>query len=380
MDTVDLIIKSSTEFYNDLKVDENGRYRSWEHCYSHFIKARGSQEIDYDYLSLQLAFYLASWGMYRGSSFLLQKDYKVHIPVVKELLNEKYDVLAGIDCIGFKDDSNQKLLQDINSFLEQYYDKIRHKVKEQELKNQLSFTLITKILMGTLGCVPAYDRYFIAGIKNQKVATGNYNIRSVMQLVHFYIGKGTKNRVFEHEKESLGSPDSEKLKLKTIADIKNAGFEVEKIIINSNLTEEEAFAAEASLINAFNYVGDAGITNIVAGHHSAEALSVDEYERINGAAPLEEKDIRHKILVIKINRLYQRGMDEKVLSDAVCGVWRVSKEKVRTVEYVFGVYNSLIVAVYKPSEWFVCKEAKDRLPRQDIVLTPKTENRLFFCG
>ena len=99
MDTVDLIIKSSTEFYNDLKVDENGRYRSWEHCYSYFIKARGSQEIDYDYLSLQLAFYLASWGMYRGSSFLLQKDYKVHIPVVKELLNEKYDVLAGIDCI-----------------------------------------------------------------------------------------------------------------------------------------------------------------------------------------------------------------------------------------------------------------------------------------
>ena len=168
----------------------------------------------------------------------------------------------------------------------------------------------------------------------------------------FYIGKGTKNRVFEHEKESLGSPDSEKLKLKTIADIKNAGLEVKKIIINSNLTEEEAFAAEA--------------------------LSVDEYERINGAAPLEEKDIRHKILVIKINRLYQRGMDEKVLYDAVCCVWRVSKEKVRTVEYVFGVYNSLIVAVYKPSEWFVCKEAKDRLPRQDIVLTPKTENRLFF--
>lgn len=60
MDTVDLIIKSSTEFYNDLKADENGRYRSWEHCYSHFIKARRSQEIDYDYLSLQLAFYLAS--------------------------------------------------------------------------------------------------------------------------------------------------------------------------------------------------------------------------------------------------------------------------------------------------------------------------------
>ena len=183
---MDFISKSSTEFYNALKTDENGRYRSWEYCYSHFIKARGSKDVDYDYLSLQLAFYLASWGMYRGSSFLLQKDYKIHIPVVKELSSEKYDTLAGIECSDLRNESNQKLLQDINSFLEQYYDKIRREVKEQDLKNKLSFTLITKILMGTLGCVPAYDRYFIAGIKNKKVATGNYNIKSIMQLVDFY--------------------------------------------------------------------------------------------------------------------------------------------------------------------------------------------------
>lgn len=186
MDTVDLIIKSSTDFYNDLKSDANGRYRSWEHCYSHFMKARGNEDIDYDYLSLQLAFYLASWGMYRGSSFLLQKDYRVHIPVVKELLSEKYDALAGIECADFRKESNQKLLQKINSFLDKYYDRIRHEVKGQEIKNQLSYTLITKILMGTLGCVPAYDRYFIAGIKNQRTATGNYNLKSIMQLVGFY--------------------------------------------------------------------------------------------------------------------------------------------------------------------------------------------------
>lgn len=177
-----------------------------EHCYSHFIKARESKEVDYDYLSLQLAFYLASWGMYRGSSFLLQKDYRVHVPVVKELLNKKYDALAGIECAAFKEESNQKLLQDINSFLEKYYDKIRHEVKEQEIKNQLSYTLITKILMGTLGCVPAYDRYFIAGIKNQKVATGNYNLNSIMQLVEFYERNSKRLEPVREKMEVEGMP------------------------------------------------------------------------------------------------------------------------------------------------------------------------------
>lgn len=186
MNTVDLIFESSVKFYDTLKKDENGRYRSWEHCYSNFINARDNKNAELDYLSLQLAFYLASWGMYRGSSFLLQKDYKIHIPVVKELLKEEYDPLAGIDCVELKREKNQRLLKKINAFLDEYYSNIRGEVKNIKVRNQLSSTLITKILMGTLGCVPAYDRYFISGIKKQKVASGNYNMKSIGQLVDFY--------------------------------------------------------------------------------------------------------------------------------------------------------------------------------------------------
>lgn len=186
MDAVDYIIESSKRFYDELKQDPNARYRSWEHCYSNFYHARGKEDVDIDYLSLHLAFYLASWGMYRGSSFLLQKDYKIHIPVIEELLKDKYDPLMGIKCSDFKKVSNQKLLEEINDFISEYYDTVRKSVKSQEIKNDVSYTLITKILMGTLGCVPAYDRYFIAGIKNRKVATGIYNIKSVLQLVDFY--------------------------------------------------------------------------------------------------------------------------------------------------------------------------------------------------
>lgn len=194
----------------------------------------------------------------------------------------------------------------------------------------------------------------------------------------FYIGKGTGNRVFEHELESQGNPESEKLKLKMIAEIKAAGLEVEKVIINCNLTEEEAFAAETALINAFNYVEDTRLTNIVAGHHSAEALTVDDFEKIYGAEELQESDIRHKIMIIKINKLYQKGMTEEALYDSVRGIWRASLERVKTVKYVFGVYNSLIVAVYKPTTWYVCKEALEKLPSHVTQLTSKMENRVFF--
>ena len=186
MDTVDLIIRSATTFYDNLKADENGRYRSWEHCYKCFHDARNNSKADLDYLSLQLAFYLASWGMYRGSSFLLQKDYRVHVPVVQEILNPKYDCLFGMECIDLRKKEIQGRLTDIESFMADYYDDIRKRVKEIEVKNQLSSTLITKILMGTLGCVPAYDRYFIDGVKDQKVTTGNYNIKSLLGLVDFY--------------------------------------------------------------------------------------------------------------------------------------------------------------------------------------------------
>jgi hypothetical protein len=186
LDTVNYIIESSKRFYDEMKQDPNARYRSWEHCYSSFYHARGKKDVDIDYLSLQLAFYLASWGMYRGSSFLLQKDYKIHIPVIKELLKEKYDSLMGIECSEYRKLSNQHLLEELNEFVSEYYETVRDSVKTQEIKNDVSNTLITKILMGTLGCVPAYDRYFISGIKRQKVAIGNYNIKSVLQLVDFY--------------------------------------------------------------------------------------------------------------------------------------------------------------------------------------------------
>ena len=186
MDTIDRVIAAADTFYKTLRKDENARYRSWEHCYKCFHDARGNTNADYDYLSLHLAFYLAIWGMYRGSSFLLQKDYKIHIPVVKELLKEEYDCLLVVNCNDLRKDEVKSKLKDLGTYIKSYYGKVRKNVKENEVKHDVSNTLITKILMCTLGCVPAYDRYFIEGIKELNVATGVYGTKSLLSLVDFY--------------------------------------------------------------------------------------------------------------------------------------------------------------------------------------------------
>ena len=79
----------------------NSRYKSWEWCHRAFLEGKDrysklseKEKSDVvDYLSLHLGFYLASWGMYRGSSFLLQRDYKTHKSVVEEILKDDYDIL-----------------------------------------------------------------------------------------------------------------------------------------------------------------------------------------------------------------------------------------------------------------------------------------------
>lgn len=102
------------------------------------------------------------------------------------MLKSKYDCLFGIKCENFKSKGVQKTLLKIGEFINVYYSDVRDGVKECEVKSKISDTLITKILMGTLGCVPAYDRYFIEGIKEQNVSTVKYNLKSLLKLVYFY--------------------------------------------------------------------------------------------------------------------------------------------------------------------------------------------------
>ena len=143
--------------------NEYHRGQSWEYCYGFFrnYKKFGDDKELLDLAALHLGFFLASWGMLRGSSFLLQTNYKYYVPVVRVLINPKYDVLWNAD---YRDVKSQSKILDLLFDLKQ---ELGHVMKNENGFNnkEPSDTLITKIIMAAMGCVPAYDRYFKAGLK-----------------------------------------------------------------------------------------------------------------------------------------------------------------------------------------------------------------------
>ena len=154
MEAIDELISAAQTFYDDARANENGRSRSWEHCYRVFRDARTDPSPDYDYLSLHLAFYLASWGMYRDSSFLRQKDYKVLSPIVEEILKPEYDCLFGLACADLRNSDVRAQLTKLYDYIADYFCPMRDQVAGREVESPVSSVLITKILMGRSAACP----------------------------------------------------------------------------------------------------------------------------------------------------------------------------------------------------------------------------------
>lgn len=193
------IIKNANDFYLNMQQNPLSNDYSWEFCYWRFyqvLKGNNPNEYSDDDLALNLAFYLASWGMYRGSSFLTQMNYKVHIEAVNII--KKYANLFALDYDHYFE--NAERLDALIKELQDYYFEIRKSVPEKNnISSGISDTLISKILIGTLGCIPAYDRYFIDAVIKKQVTTGVLNRNSISKLFIFY-----KENEAEFEKARKG--------------------------------------------------------------------------------------------------------------------------------------------------------------------------------
>lgn len=171
---INTLIMMIEKFYQEISNNEHARFKSWEHCYVYFQQNRKT-EACIEIMALHLGFYLASWGMYRGSSFLLQNDYKIHIPIIKLLMDSKYDPLCAVTADKLLQTEIQDLSIDLKERMTLSYGQ------------KITDTLATKILLGTLGCSPAYDRYFNYGIRKYNIAPAILNKDSLRGIASFYL-------------------------------------------------------------------------------------------------------------------------------------------------------------------------------------------------
>ncbi|MEX1015054.1 MAG: hypothetical protein WDZ80_07925 [Candidatus Paceibacterota bacterium] len=134
--------------------------------------------------------------MYSGSGGLLWKDYKIHGEYLGFILKDKYEPLKKIDITKITREDSQSVV-----ILFSLVKRIREALsgisywKSSGDENTITGTdaLITKILLGTLGCTPAYDRFFKNGCrifnshsKNKIGPYTQFNAKSFLSLIEFY--------------------------------------------------------------------------------------------------------------------------------------------------------------------------------------------------
>lgn len=196
-------ISKFTKVYNS---DKNGRYLSYDHIRRAFLSLRKDAN-QRDLLTLHLYAYLASWGMLRNS-FLMQKDYKFLTPIVDIICKAKYESLINYDPFNDTGTSNARLIMElVNEMRDYFIGKTYFKEGSNELKkiDNVSDTLVTKILLGTIGCTVAYDTYVRKGLKNHNL-TQKVGVESITELNSFAQSNKTEIKEILSKLNNLYTP------------------------------------------------------------------------------------------------------------------------------------------------------------------------------
>lgn len=165
--------KAIKVYCNDRSPDH--RYASFDFCYQYF-QSLGPQKkhtiADAAHMEescLQLSFYLASWGMFRGSSRLLKQSSRYFRPLVK-WVSVCDDALWGIDVDSYTDDNINCLIDAASEITERLGP-----------DNKPSATLVSKILLGIFGNTPAFDTYV-----KRSLGVNSFNRKNLERIAEFY--------------------------------------------------------------------------------------------------------------------------------------------------------------------------------------------------
>lgn len=168
------ILSSINSYLNGLDKNKGRlpeeRYTSFDYCYNYFysffkggkLDQLGNEE-NMQTSCLQLGFYLASWGMLRGSSFLLQKSVKHYEKLIRAISRMSPDLWV-LDVDKYNKENVEKLL------------KCKRRISyELHHPKKPTDTLTTKIMLGVFGNIPAFDQYVKKCFKIYKVDKKSLN-------------------------------------------------------------------------------------------------------------------------------------------------------------------------------------------------------------
>ena len=152
-----------------------GRFASFDYCFNYVQGAQAAGPSAFQTIGrgpqlqtscLQLGAYLASWGMYRGKATLLQRSVKSLVPAIEAIVSAP-DLIWSIDVDTYNEGSDAILA--VGSDL------------RAALPGDSSDTLVTKVMLGVFGCVPAFDRYVRKGLGVHAL-----NTRALRRVADFY--------------------------------------------------------------------------------------------------------------------------------------------------------------------------------------------------
>ena len=174
----------------------NSDFYAWDRCYKKFQQSSFPLQDEDSMIELcfSLIGYLDAWGMY-GRNALLAKNKvtcKEFKKVVNCLLNQKED----LEGIGFHQWEEKKEL------VQKLYDSLQTNIPSA------TETLCSKILLGTLACVPAFDVNVEKGLRNSCQHEKFLNFTDkVCALVHHCRKINLLDVPIARRLKNLGQPD-----------------------------------------------------------------------------------------------------------------------------------------------------------------------------
>ncbi len=154
------IILTAIDKYRDSIKNKFSRECAWNLCYKTFKNFRESDSYKNNIVNLcaHLSSYLATFGMYRNS-VLLEVNHLAFQDVIPILFESQYRTL---------DKEPENHIKEIIQLGEVITEKLQDIQKMYSLNRGITDTLISKIILGTYGCVVAYDDRVTTNLRKLK--------------------------------------------------------------------------------------------------------------------------------------------------------------------------------------------------------------------